>query len=78
MALVSVAIIALFFMVPEARAWIAPLVDQAEQVFDANVPLFIAAFLLAILATMVSWLVARWPRREEPEPYRVVRRFRVW
>jgi hypothetical protein len=78
MAVFTMAIIALFLVVPEARALIEPLVNQAEQVIDANSPLFITAFLLAMCATVVSWLITRWPRREAPEPYRVIRRFRTW
>lgn len=77
MTLAMVAIIALFFMVPEARAFIKPWMDQAEQVIDNNFPLFVVAFLMAMGATLISWLITRWPRREAPEPYRVIRRFRV-
>jgi hypothetical protein len=77
MALAAVTLLALFIMVPQARAMIEPLVSQAEQTLDANLPIFLATFLLAICATMVSWLITHWPRREAPEPYRVIRRFRV-
>jgi hypothetical protein len=78
MAVVSIALIALFLMVPEARALIEPLMDRAGQAIDANIPLFLTALLLAIGATVVSWLITRWPRRKAPEPYRVIRRFRMW
>ena len=77
MALATVAIIALLFMLPEARAFLKPLLDQAERAVDNNFSLFVIAFLLAMGATLVSWIVTRWPRSEPPEPYRVVRRFRV-
>ena len=77
MALVAVALLALLFLVPQAWALIEPLVQQTGQTLDANLPIFLTAFLLAIGATVVSWLMMRWPRREAPEPYRVVRRFRV-
>ena len=77
MALATLAIIALFFMVPEARALFEPWMNQAEQAIDANASLLVAGFLLAVGATMVSWLITRWPRTVTPEPYRVIRRFRV-
>jgi len=48
----------------------------AAQTLDANLPIFFTAFLLAMGATVISWLTMRWPRREAPEPYGVVRRFR--
>jgi len=77
MALATVAIIALYFMFPEARAFIKPLLDQAAQAIDNNVSLFLIAFLLAMGATLISWIVTNWPRSEAPGPYRVIRRFRV-
>ncbi|HXB73337.1 MAG TPA: hypothetical protein VNY05_34180 [Candidatus Acidoferrales bacterium] len=77
MAIAAVALLALFFMVPQAWALIEPLVTQTEQTLDANLSLLFTAFLLAIGATFVSWLMARWPRSPEREHYRVVRRFRV-
>jgi hypothetical protein len=77
MAIAAVALLALFFMVPQAWALIEPLMRQTEQTLDANLSILFAAFLLAIGATAVSWLMTRWPRSEAPEPYRVVRRFRV-
>jgi hypothetical protein len=77
MAFAAIALLALFFMVPEARALIQPLVNQAELAIDANFPLLITGLLFAMGATMISWLITRWPRREAAENYRVVRRFRV-
>ena len=77
MAIAAVVLLALFFMVPEAWALLEPLVRQTEQTLDANLTILLTAFLLAIGATVVSWLMMRWPRSEAPEPYRVVRRFRV-
>jgi hypothetical protein len=77
MAIAAMALLALFFMVPQAWALIEPLVRETEQTLDANLSTLFTAFLLAIGATMVSWLITRWPRSPAPEPYRVVRRFRV-
>jgi hypothetical protein len=77
MAIAALALLALFFMIPQAVALIEPLVRQLEQTLDVNLPIFLTAFLLAIGATAVSWLTMRWPRREAVQPYRVVRRFRV-
>jgi len=77
LAVAAMALLSLWVMLPEARTMTEPFVDHAEQTIDDNVPLFLIAFLLAMGATVVSWLITRWPRREAPEPYRVIRRFRV-
>jgi len=77
MAIAAVAFLALFLMIPQARALIEPLVSQAKRTIDANLPILVTVFLLAVGATLVSWLITLWPRREAPEPYRVIRRFRI-
>ena len=77
MAMAALAVLALFFMAPQAWALVEPLVRETEQTLDANLAILLIAFLLAIGATVVSWLMTHWPHHEAPEPYRVVRRFRV-
>jgi len=78
MAILMMALIGLLLIIPECRALFEPWMNQAEQTIDANLSLLLAGFVLAMGATVISWLITRWPRREAPEPYRVIRRFRTW
>jgi hypothetical protein len=63
--------------IPQSRSLIEPLVDQAEHVIGANLPLLFAGLLVALGATFLSWLGSRWPPAEMPQSYRVIKRFRI-
>ena len=77
MAVAAVALLAMFFMVPQTWVLVRPLLLHARQTIDANLPVLVTGFLFALGASLLSWLFSLRPRHDEAQAYRVVRRFRI-
>jgi hypothetical protein len=74
----TVGLIALLLILPEPRAFIQTWASQASERISADFALFCIALTLALFASLVSWLMVHWPRSATSQPYRVIRRYRVW
>ena len=62
---------------PEARSLADTFVQQIQDLLNAQLPVFLAAFALTVLASACSWFWSNAPRRQPAPRFRVVRRYWV-
>jgi hypothetical protein len=72
-----VVLAAYLFLDPNAGSMVNVAFNRAVNLVDAQFHVFFTAVALTLLASAISWFMARLPRRQARSEFRVVRRYRV-
>jgi hypothetical protein len=72
-----VVLAAYLFLDPNAGSMINMGLNRVVNLIDGQFQVFFTAVALTLLASAISWFMARLPKRQARPEFRVVRRYRV-